>query len=80
MGQRLGRKGAGGTGLAAPAALLMQAKILLILDLDETLIHATADRIRGDFAFQVYHYYIYLRPGLAEFLAQCAAHFTLAVW
>jgi len=58
----------------------MQAKILLILDLDETLIHATADRIRGDFAFQVYHYYIYLRPGLAEFLAQCAAHFTLAVW
>jgi RNA polymerase II subunit A small phosphatase-like protein len=58
----------------------MQEKILLILDLDETLLHATAERIRDDFDFQVFQYYIYLRPGLAEFLAQCAAHFTLAVW
>jgi RNA polymerase II subunit A small phosphatase-like protein len=58
----------------------MQAKILLILDLDETLIHATAERIRDDVDFQVFGYYIYLRPGLAEFLAQCATHFTLAVW
>lgn len=58
----------------------MQEKTLLILDLDETLVHATAERIRDDFDFQVYHYYVYQRPGLAEFLARCAAHFTLAVW
>jgi RNA polymerase II subunit A small phosphatase-like protein len=58
----------------------MQEKTLLILDLDETLIHATATRIRDDFDVQVYHYYIYQRPGLAEFLARCAAHFTVAVW
>jgi RNA polymerase II subunit A small phosphatase-like protein len=58
----------------------MTAKILLILDLDETLIHATATRIRDHFDFQVYDYYVYQRPGLAEFLARCAAHFTLAVW
>jgi len=58
----------------------MQEKVLLILDLDETLIHATAERIRDDFDFQVFQYYVYLRPGLATFLTQCAAHFTLAVW
>jgi RNA polymerase II subunit A small phosphatase-like protein len=44
------------------------------------LIHATAERIRDGVDFQVYDYYIYLRPGLAELLAQCGAHFTLAVW
>jgi RNA polymerase II subunit A small phosphatase-like protein len=58
----------------------MQEKILLILDLDETLLHATAERIRDDFDFQVFQYYVYLRPGLVEFLTQCAARFTLAVW
>jgi len=58
----------------------MQEKMLLILDLDETLIHATAERIHDDFNFQVYHYYIYLRPGLATFLTQCVEYFTLAVW
>ena len=58
----------------------MLAKPLLILDLDETLLHATADKIRDDFDFQVYHYFVYLRPGLAAFLAQCAEHFQVAVW
>jgi len=58
----------------------MQEKMLLILDLDETLIHATAERIRDDFNLQVYHYYIYLRPGLATFLTQCVEYFTLAIW
>jgi RNA polymerase II subunit A small phosphatase-like protein len=58
----------------------MPDNILLILDLDETLIHATAERIRDDFDFQVYQYYVYKRPGLAAFLERCAAHFTLAVW
>lgn len=53
---------------------------LLILDLDETLIHATAEKIRDNFDFQVYQYFVYQRPGLADFLTQCAAHFQLAVW
>lgn len=60
--------------------LTMHSKLLLILDLDETLIHATADKIRNDFDFQVYHYFVYLRPGLVAFLTQCAEHFQLAVW
>jgi RNA polymerase II subunit A small phosphatase-like protein len=58
----------------------MEEKALLILDLDETLIHATTQRIRDDVDFQVYGYFIYQRPGLADFLALCGAHFTLAVW
>ncbi|MDJ0365388.1 HAD family hydrolase [Hymenobacter sp. H14-R3] len=58
----------------------MPDKPLLILDLDETLIHATAEKIRADFDFQVYQYFVYKRPGLTEFLTQCAVHFTLAVW
>lgn len=58
----------------------MTPPMLLILDLDETLIHASAVKIRDDFDFQVYHYYVYQRPGLTEFLTRCGAHFTLAVW
>lgn len=58
----------------------MESKILLILDLDETLIHATATKLGDDFAFQIYHYYVYKRPGLDAFIAGCAAKFQLAVW
>jgi RNA polymerase II subunit A small phosphatase-like protein len=58
----------------------MVTKPLLILDLDETLIHATAEKVREGYDFQVYQYFIYQRPGLAAFLAQCAEHFQLAVW
>ncbi|WP_035567121.1 HAD family hydrolase [Hymenobacter sp. IS2118] len=58
----------------------MEGKILLILDLDETLIHATATKRGDDFAFQLYHYYVYKRPGLDEFLQACAENFDLAVW
>ena len=58
----------------------MLPKPLLILDLDETLIHATAVKIREDFDFQLYQYFIYQRPGLASFLVQCAEHFQLAIW
>ena len=58
----------------------MENKILLILDLDETLIHATATKLGDDFAFQLYHYYVYKRPGLDAFLAACAEMFDLAVW
>lgn len=58
----------------------MEGKSLLILDLDETLIHATATKIRDDFDFKVFDYFIYKRPGLASFLAQCAPYFKLAVW
>ncbi|MCB2408260.1 NIF family HAD-type phosphatase [Hymenobacter lucidus] len=55
-------------------------EILLILDLDETLIHASARELRPDFDFQLYHYYVYKRPYLDGFIRYCAQHFRLAVW
>jgi RNA polymerase II subunit A small phosphatase-like protein len=58
----------------------MSKEILLILDLDETLIHASAELIRDDYDFQVYHYFLYKRPGLDTFLRLCAQYFRLAIW
>jgi RNA polymerase II subunit A small phosphatase-like protein len=53
---------------------------LLILDLDETLIHASATKVREAADFQVFHYFVYKRPSLADFLTTCAQHFRLAIW
>lgn len=58
----------------------MRKPILLILDLDETLIHASADALRPDFDFQLYHYYVDKRPYVREFIDYCSQHFQLAVW
>ena len=58
----------------------MEKKPLLILDLDETLIHASATLLRPDFDFQVFDYYVYKRPGLDQFLRACAGWFELAIW
>ena len=58
----------------------MQAPPLLILDLDETLIHASATKVREEADFQIFHYFVYKRPGLDEFLTACAQHFKLAIW
>jgi len=58
----------------------MPQETLLILDLDETLIHASATKVREEADFQVFHYFVYKRPGLADFLTTCAQHFKLAIW
>ncbi len=54
--------------------------ILLILDLDETLIYASEQSLGWDEDFVVGSYSVYLRPHLAEFLTTCAAGFRLAIW
>lgn len=53
---------------------------LLLLDLDETLIHATSTplSVAPDFQFDFYH--VYKRPGLEEFLLKISQHFTLGIW
>ena len=58
----------------------VNGKILLILDLDETLIHATTQQLPAPADFEVFHYHVYKRPGVDCFLRQVAAHFRLAVW
>lgn len=55
-------------------------KLLLILDLDETLIHAREEPLGRAADFQVFGYHVYRRPHLERFLRECAADFRLAVW
>ncbi|SMC22785.1 carboxy-terminal domain RNA polymerase II polypeptide A small phosphatase [Andreprevotia lacus DSM 23236] len=53
---------------------------LLILDLDETLIHASHAALDRPCDFRVASYHVYRRPGVADFLAFCQRHFTVAIW
>jgi RNA polymerase II subunit A small phosphatase-like protein len=54
--------------------------ILLILDLDETLIYATEEPLQRAPDFVIGQYAVYRRPYLTEFLISCSACFRLAIW
>ena len=56
------------------------AKPLLILDLDETLVHAREVPLARAPDFVIAPYVLYLRPGVRAFLAHAAQHYVLAVW
>lgn len=56
------------------------APILLILDIDETLLYASEKRLEQEPDSRVGPYFIYVRPYLQEFLQCCNEHFRLAVW
>jgi len=58
----------------------MTERILLILDLDETLVHARESALDHDPDFKVLDYFVYKRPGVNDFLLKCADLFDLAVW
>jgi TFIIF-interacting CTD phosphatase-like protein len=53
---------------------------LLILDLDETLIHSVETPLAQVADFFVYSYAVYKRPHLDVFLATCLEWFNVAVW
>lgn len=55
-------------------------KILLILDLDETLIYATRDELTHRADFKVGTYHVYKRPWLDEFISFVETNFIVAVW
>jgi RNA polymerase II subunit A small phosphatase-like protein len=55
-------------------------RILVVLDLDETLIHATATPPHENWDFEVFDYKVYKRPGLDVFLKKLSMHFDVAVW
>lgn len=57
-----------------------QPQILLILDIDETLIYAIEDRLEWEPDFTVGAYFVYCRPGLRQFREFCRQEFRLAVW
>lgn len=54
--------------------------ILLVLDLDETLIYATEEKLLRVPDFEVFDYQVYKRPYLQEFIEEAKLHFKLAVW
>lgn len=56
------------------------SEILIILDLDETLVYATEDKldIKEDLRFG--KYFVYKRPGLDNFLRQISQHFKIGIW
>ena len=47
-----------------------KGKILVVLDLDETLIHATKNELDRKADFQVFDYHVYKRPFLKKFFTK----------
>lgn len=58
----------------------MSDKKLIILDLDETLIHATSKPFDDNWHFEVFGYKIYKRPYLGVFLNDLRENYDVAVW
>ena len=54
--------------------------ILLVLDLDETLIHAREEPLDRPADHVVYDYHIYRRPHLEAFLDGCFEYFAVGIW
>jgi RNA polymerase II subunit A small phosphatase-like protein len=54
--------------------------ILLILDLDETLIHASERALAQPHDFVVGPYFVYRRPSLESFFTECARLYEIAFW
>ena len=67
------------TRLAHTAAMTTTRK-LLVLDLDETLIHARETPLAHAEDFRALDYFVYRRPQLTPFLDAVAQHFDLGVW
>jgi RNA polymerase II subunit A small phosphatase-like protein len=55
-------------------------RILLVLDLDETLVYATERPLARPPDFAAGPYVVYRRPHLGEFLRGCSERFDLAFW
>ena len=55
-------------------------KKLLILDIDETLLHASNTPLAAKPDFTLEKYHIYKRPHLDQFLSFCLDHFEVAIW
>lgn len=54
--------------------------MLLILDIDETLIYASEGKLDSSSDFQFAGFNVWKRPHLDEFLSYCFANFSVAVW
>lgn len=59
---------------------MKEKKKIAIFDLDETLIHATKDRLDFQEDFQFEDFYVYKRPFVSEFLLACSKLCSIAIW
>jgi carboxy-terminal domain RNA polymerase II polypeptide A small phosphatase len=55
-------------------------KALLILDLDETLIHSSNDQLSRSCDFRVFDFFVYKRPHLESFLSEAFMNYNVAIW
>lgn len=58
----------------------MNPKKLLILDLDETLIHGAKEKLDYEPACIAAWCFLYKRPFVEEFMHFCKEHFKVAIW
>lgn len=60
---------------------MVHKRKLLVLDLDETLIHtAYSPILGGQFIANWGLFYLYERPHLQKFMDECSAEYDLAIW
>ena len=55
-------------------------KSLIVLDIDETLLHSTYEDLNRDPDFFFKERRVYLRPHLNEFMKYCFDNFDVAIW
>lgn len=55
-------------------------KPLAILDVDETLIYASKEKLERDPDFEVFEYKVYKRPNLYEFINRLKKSYDIAIW
>ncbi len=60
--------------------MLSDNRKLLILDIDETLVHASERPLDRKADFTLGNYFVYRRPFLSEFLAWSMGRFQVALW
>jgi RNA polymerase II subunit A small phosphatase-like protein len=59
---------------------MMEDRMIIILDLDETLVHATLTKLDRPESFRFENHYVYVRPYLNEFIENCNQFSSLAIW
>jgi len=55
-------------------------KALLILDLDETLIHSSSKELGRTCDLKVFDFFVYKRPHLDKFLVAVFSFYSVAIW
>jgi len=57
-----------------------KSEILVILDIDETLVYATKNRLDVEHDFKLGDYFVYKRPHFDEFIDFIERNFRFAIW